>query len=90
MANKVKLMKLLQEIRGFAEISQRRAQQKAPGLVLLQLRSQFNQAGIRRRILRIPIQMQELPDIPKLVKIQHIKEQSSASAAPAAETVAVI
>jgi len=85
MANKVKLMKLLQEIRGFAEISQRRAQQKAPGLILVQLRSQFNQASPRRRRLRIPIQMHELPDIPKLVKIHYIKEETTAcTAVPAA------
>ena len=83
-------MKLLQEIRGFAEISQRRAQQKAPGLVLLQLRSQFNQAGVRKRILRIPIQMHELPDIPKLVEIRHIKEQISVSPASPAEAVSAV
>ena len=78
MATKVKLMKLLQEIRGFAEMSQRRSQSKAPGLFLLQLRSQFNQATARKRRLRIPIQMHELPDIPKLVKINHIKGKTSA------------
>jgi hypothetical protein len=82
MANKIKLMKLLQEIRGFAEISQRRSNSKAPGLVLLQLRSQFSQP-LRRRRLRIPIQMQELPDIPKLVKITYIKEEGSSTPVPA-------
>ncbi len=75
MADKMKLMKLLQEIRGFAEMSQRRAPSKAPGLVLLQLRSQFNRVPARPRKLRIPIQMRELPDIPKLVKINHIKAE---------------
>ena len=76
-------MKLLQEIRGFAEMSQRRPNSKAPGLILLQLRSQFNQATSRRRRLRIPIQMQEPPDIPKLVKIIHIKGNSSSTPIPA-------
>ena len=79
MANKIKFMKLLQEIRGFAEISQRRSQAKSPGLILLQLRSQFNQATARKRKLRIPIQMHELPDIPKLVKINHIKKDPTSS-----------
>ncbi len=78
MATKVKLMKLLQEIRGFAEMSQRRSQSKPPGLVLVQLRSSFNQKErARRRKLRIPIQMKELPDIPSSVQINHIKAKAS-------------
>jgi len=74
MPNNVKLIKLLEEIRGFAEMSQRRSQSKPPGLVLVQLRSTFKQTC--RRKLRIPIQMKELPDIPSLVKINYIKSQT--------------
>jgi len=66
-------MKLLQEIRGFAEMSHRRPHPKPPVLFLVQLRSQLNQASLRRRKLKIPIQMHELPDIPKCVKINHVK-----------------
>jgi hypothetical protein len=68
MATKVRLMKLLQEIRGYAQISQRRQQPKSPGLFLLQLRSHLNQPPRRRRLI-VPIQMHENPDIPSPVKI---------------------
>jgi hypothetical protein len=63
-------MKLLQEIRGLAQVTQRRPQTKAPGLFLLQLRSHVNQATARRRRLVIPVQMHEPPDIPNPVKIK--------------------
>ena len=74
MATKVKLMKLLQEIRGFAQMTQRRAQPKPPGLFLLQLRSHLNQAPRRRRLM-VPIQMHENPDIPNPVKITIIESE---------------
>jgi len=78
MATKVRLMKLLQEIRGFAQLSQRRAQPKPPGLFLIQMRSQLNQSAPRRRRLTIPIQMHEGPDIPNFVKITHSPTAPSA------------
>jgi len=77
MAAKIKIMKLLQEIRGFAQITQRRPQSKSPGLFLLQLRSQANQTILpRRRRLVIPIQLHEPPDIPNPVKITFIKTET--------------
>jgi hypothetical protein len=72
MATKVKLMKLLQEIRGFAQLTQRRQQPKPPGLFLLQLRSHLNHTTSQRRRLKIPIQLLEPPDIPNPVKITFI------------------
>jgi len=74
MATKVRLMKLLQEIRGYAQISQRRQQPKPPGLFLLQLRSHLNQPARRRRLI-VPIQMHENPDIPDPVKITIIESE---------------
>ncbi len=53
-----------------AQVTQRRPQTKSPGLFLLQLRSHVNQATTRRRRLVIPVQMNELPDIPNPVKIK--------------------
>jgi hypothetical protein len=70
MATKMRVMKLLQEIRGLAQVTQRRPQTKAPGLFLLQLRSHVNQATSRRQRLIIPVQMHERPDIPNPVKIK--------------------
>ena len=72
MATKLKLMKLLQEIRGFAQLTQRRPQPKPPGLFLLQLRSHVHHATLPRRRLTIPIQLHEPPDIPTPVKITFI------------------
>jgi hypothetical protein len=77
MATKIKLMKLLQEIRGLAQITQRRPQPKASGLFLVQLRSHLNQATPLRRRFVIPIQQHEPPDIPNPVKITHLKPSLS-------------
>jgi len=49
MATKMKMMKLLQEMQGLAQMSQRRPQAKSPGLFLLQLRSHVRQTSAARR-----------------------------------------
>ena len=71
MAAKVKLMKLLQEIRGLAEITARRPQPRAPGLFLIQLRSHLMNTThpMRKRII---VDGQEQVDIPAPVKITHL------------------
>ena len=66
-------MKMLQEIRGFAQITNRRPQSKPPGLFLLQLRSHGQRNGSPRQRLVIPISLQDPPDIPHPVKITHLK-----------------
>jgi len=75
MATKVKMMKLLQEIRGMAQINQRRPLNKPPGLFLLQLRSHFHQTSAARRKWVVPIQMHEMADIPNPVKITLVKSK---------------
>jgi hypothetical protein len=72
MATKIKMLKLLQEIRGFAQITNRRPHPKPPGIFLMQLRSHVLQATSARRRLVIPIDLQEPPDIPHPVKITHL------------------
>ena len=74
MAAKVKILKLLQEIRGFAEITNRRPQPRLPGFVLMQLRSHVAHTTLARRKRSITINSQNLPDIPHPVKIIHLKE----------------
>jgi len=76
MAAKIRLMKLLQEIRGFAQITNRRPAPRQPGLFLMQLRSQFTQGSPLRRKLVIPVDLQDLPDIPHPVKITYVKAPS--------------
>jgi hypothetical protein len=82
MAAKVKMLTLLQEIRGFAQISNRRPPTRSPGLFLAQLHSQGNHAYLRRRRLNITIDPPNQSDIPLQVKIHHVK-QSPGSATPA-------
>jgi len=72
MAAKIKLMKLLQEIRGLAEITARRPQPRAPGLFLIQLRSHLMQTTHLRK--RIAVDSQEEVDIPAPVKITHLSQ----------------
>jgi hypothetical protein len=79
MAAKVQIMKLLQEMRGFADITQRRPAPRQPGLVLIQLRSQFGSCSQPRRKLTISVDMQDRPDIPDPVKITHIHSGSEHS-----------
>jgi hypothetical protein len=73
MAAKVRIMKLLQEIRGLAEITNRRPQPRQPGLFLIQLRSHVTHTTGARRRQTIAIEMLERPDIPHPVKITHLR-----------------
>ena len=74
MATKVKLMKLLQEVRGLAEITSRRPLPKPSVLFLMQLRWQTAAAAnMSRRKLVINVDHQEAADIPHPVKIVHRK-----------------
>ena len=70
MAARMKLLKMMQEFRGFAELTTRQPQPK-PGLFLMQLRSHLLQTTTPKRRHRISIQMLEQADIPKPVLIQH-------------------
>lgn len=78
MATKVNLMKLLQEVRGFAQLTNRRPLPRTPGPLLLQAHwLSRRSAGARdKRTLRI--KMDNLPDIPHPVKINHITMPASA------------
>ena len=64
MAAKVKMLTLLQEIRGFAQIANRRPPPRSPGLFLAQFRSQGIHAILRRRRLSITIDQPNQSDIP--------------------------
>lgn len=66
-------MKLLQEMRGFAEISNRRPQTRSPGLLMLQMRSQTFRTALSKRKRTITINVQERPNVPDPVKITHLR-----------------
>jgi hypothetical protein len=67
------MMKMVQEVRGFAEITSRRPHTRPPGPALLTARSPSpRNSAKRRRTLSITIQ--DPPDIPHPVSIVHLKK----------------
>ncbi|HSU54278.1 MAG TPA: hypothetical protein VLT36_09485 [Candidatus Dormibacteraeota bacterium] len=81
MATKVRIMKLLQEIRGFADVTQRRPPPKQPGLFLVQLRSHsFTKEPQRKRT--ISVDMLDRPDIPDPVKIKYVQPGTGTISVP--------
>ncbi len=81
MATRVKMLKLLQEMRGFAEVTNRRRITRHPGLLTIQLRSPALQAAKSSPRRTIPIAVKEPCDIPHPVRIIHIKSQPAAKPA---------
>jgi len=69
MATRMNMMKLVQEIRGMAELSHPRPQPRNLGPLMLQFRTPTLRIAIAKR--RIQIDFQELPDIPHPVGIIH-------------------
>ena len=67
------MLKLLQEIRGFAEIAKRCPAPRLPGLVLLQMRSHVVQATLPKRKLKVQMDAQARLDISHPVRINHVK-----------------
>jgi hypothetical protein len=83
MATRMNMLKLLQEVEGFATFTTRRPQGRPNGAFVLQLRSiNFRRSiGRSRRIVRVD--MQEPTDIASPVAIKHLRPRASASAATA-------
>ena len=73
MATKVKLMKFLQEVRGFTEFSRRHFNPRPSPLYLLQLRSHLNETSRSRRRLIVAIDLKDTVTLPHPVKIHHVK-----------------
>jgi hypothetical protein len=74
------MLKLLQEIRGFADIANRRPQPRSPGLMLAQFRSHVIQAALPKRKLSVRTDVQDRLDIPHPVKINHVKQHPAPGA----------
>jgi hypothetical protein len=74
------MLKLLQEIRGFADMANRRPPPRSPGLVLMQIRSHVIQATLPRRKLSVQMDVQDGLDIPHPVKINHVKQNPAPGA----------
>ncbi len=76
MASRIKMLKLLQESRGLADLAERAPISRAPTPLLLQytFTRRKKAADKRKRVVRI--EMQEPEDIPYVVKITQIKGDS--------------
>lgn len=83
MAAKLRMFKLLQEIRGFAHITNRQPPPRSPGLVLMQLRSHIVQATLPRRRLNIRMDEQDHLDAAHPVRIIHVKQPAPRDRLPA-------
>ncbi len=70
MATKMKLIKMLQEVKGLAQITNRKPAPRPPFLYLVQLRAQAAQAETPRRRLTVAAEAVH-PPLP--IKINHIK-----------------
>jgi hypothetical protein len=75
MAAKVRMLKLLQELRGFAEIANRQPPPRSPALLLAQMRPPVIHATLPRRRLSITMVQPDSSDIPHPVKISHSKQE---------------
>ncbi len=75
MATKMKLLKMLQEVKGMAQITNRRPAPRPPLLYLMQLRSQGAQTSTPRQ--RVAIEAAAIP-APLPIKINHIKSTKPA------------
>jgi hypothetical protein len=78
MATKLKLMKLLQEVRGHAQITNRRPVPRQPTLYLMQLSERAAQASTPKRRLAVATDSNDNVDTPLLIKINHIQAGESA------------
>ena len=74
MATRINILKLMQEIHGFARITHRRPQPRPPGLFLMEIRAHGSSTVLPKRKLNIEVHMPEASDLPRPVKIKHIKE----------------
>jgi hypothetical protein len=73
MAAKLRMLKLLQEIRGFAAIANRQPPPRSPALLLAQMRPHVIQPALPRRRLSVAMGEQDRLAIPHPVRINHVK-----------------
>lgn len=76
MANKMKMLTLLQEARGYNQITNRRPAPRPSVLYLVKLREQTSQASAPKRRLVISMDARNEAGIPLPIKINHIKPET--------------
>lgn len=78
MATKIKLIKLLQEVRGHALITNRRPVPRQPTLCLMQMRERAAQVQSPKRRLAVMTDFKGNANTPSPIKINHIQVDESA------------
>ena len=74
MAAKLKMLKLLQETPGFAEVTNRRPKPQSAAQAMTQMRPPVIQAVLPRRRLKVTADGEEHSDLPHPVKINHVSQ----------------
>ena len=85
MATKMNMMKMLQQARGMAQITNRRPQNRPPGPLMLEMRFSGSRTTPARRKRIIRIRMQNAIDIPHPVKITYLDPSPLSAAATTPE-----
>lgn len=80
MAAKIKMLKLLQESPGFAEVTNRRPRPQSAAQVMTQSRPTLIQAVLPRRKLNVASDNDDLSDLPHPVKINHVRPDDERAA----------
>lgn len=75
MATKMNMLKLLQEMRGFSEMSRLQPLPKPSALYLMQLRTR--EASRAKRRLEIAFDLQDIATLPTPVLIKHVAPRTS-------------
>lgn len=78
MATKLNLMKFLQELRGHAQITNRRPVPRQPTLYSMQLRERSSQVHSPKRLLAVRTDFKDSANTPLPIKIHYIKVDESA------------
>jgi hypothetical protein len=77
MANKIKVLKMFQEVRGYAQITNRRPAPRPPLLYLMQLRAHPAAPDLPRHRLTVETDTKAFANGPMPIKINHVRSNES-------------
>jgi hypothetical protein len=77
MAMKMKMLRLLTEQCGYAQVTNRRPLPRPPGLFLMQLREHLSETTAQKRKLVVTAPSHAVADKPLSIKIQHVRAQAA-------------
>ena len=78
MAMKLQIMKFVEEIRGYAEITDRRPTPRPAVLCLIDLNSQAQEISVPKRRLAVSVDLELDPNNPDPVKITYVRPDTLA------------